>query len=245
MKCQHCGHELPAGSKFCEYCGTPLAAPQARQPVRPVQPQYIPMPQPQNPKKWYYVGGILAIIVAIGIGFGLSTVFKADPAPAKPAATAAQAEPVTNTQQASTPTETAPQTGFKTYTNARYGFRIDYPADFIKGNEPTNGDGIGFASPNHEASLRASAGHAITNQSVRDQYEQDLRQVRGQVGYHDCGDTWYVITWSANGNLYYRKTNFKNQIRSEFEFVFPEGKKDIYSPIIDHIESTFIPGNKN
>ena len=42
--------------------------------------------------------------------------------------------------------------GFHTYTNSRYGFRIDYPESFIPQQSPENGDGLSFKSQDGKAS---------------------------------------------------------------------------------------------
>ena len=48
---------------------------------------------------------------------------------------------------------------YKTYHNQRFGYRIDYPADFRPQPEADNGDGRRFTSPDGQAVLSAYAGY--------------------------------------------------------------------------------------
>lgn len=90
MKCPKCGHDVVAGSKFCEYCGTPV--PQEKRcpacgavvgegekfchscgkSLYPQQVQTVEHPQ-TNRTPLYIVGGIAVVLVAIGIGFGIAS----------------------------------------------------------------------------------------------------------------------------------------------------------------------------
>ncbi len=89
MYCTKCGKEIPDGSNFCKYCGSPVVPPQVQAPaaapspaeqpapqpqVPPVpQPQVPPAPQPQKSKKrkgWPWV--LLAAVLLAGAGAAFS-----------------------------------------------------------------------------------------------------------------------------------------------------------------------------
>lgn len=99
-------------------------------------------------------------------------------------------------------------------------------------------------SSDKQAVITASAGFASSSVSVQGQYEQEMERINGTIGYHVAGDSWYVITWENTGKLYYRKVMFKHNLRNQFEIAYPTSQKDMYSPVVEHIESTFIPGDK-
>lgn len=94
MKCKTCGHEISPDSKFCEYCGSPV--PQQKQCPKchavveedekfchacgtPLQ-QQIPVTDipvntpPRRDKMGYIIGGVIALVIAVGIGFYIASV---------------------------------------------------------------------------------------------------------------------------------------------------------------------------
>ena len=65
MKCGSCGKDNPPEARFCANCGTTLAPT-----VEPPSPAAVPSPL-RVPHKWLLVGG-LAVLVILGISFGLT-----------------------------------------------------------------------------------------------------------------------------------------------------------------------------
>ena len=140
-------------------------------------------------------------------------------------------------QTAAVPSEPS----YKHYVNRRYGFQVDYPADFIPGRQPANGDGLSFTSPDGQASLNVSAGH-IFNTSLQKAYTNDLQRVQGSLGYHTAGDTWYVITWSDDRMIHYQKTFILGKTRDDMRFSYPIQQKGSYENVVSALESSFKSG---
>ena len=140
-------------------------------------------------------------------------------------------------QPAAVPSEPS----YKHYVNRRYGFQVDYPADFIPGRQPANGDGLSFTSPDGQASLNVSAGH-IFNTSLQKAYTNDLQRVQGSLGYHTAGDTWYVITWSDARMIHYQKTFILGKTRDDMRFSYPIQQKGSYENVVSALESSFKSG---
>ena len=76
--------------------------------------------------------------------------------------------------------------GFQTYTNSRYGFRVDYPESFIPQQPPENGDGLRFKSQDGKATLVVSGGN---NQGFtpKEEFDSAIKNVQGQLGYNKIG----------------------------------------------------------
>lgn len=55
---------------------------------------------------------------------------------------------------------------YNTYHNARFGYRIDYPADFRPQPEAANGDGRRFVSPDGQTVLSAYAGYNVLDDGL-------------------------------------------------------------------------------
>jgi|GEM_PF-3101136 len=140
---------------------------------------------------------------------------------------------------------------YKQYMNARYGFTGDYPKDFQPGNEPQNGDGMQFVSPDGQAKLMMYGsnyggkdnGKDNSKDSMQKEYQRMVAEKGKNIGYHTAGDTWYVVSWEENGRAYYHKTLGGKGSTNSLEMYFPKQDIDMYSDIITHLEANFKAGD--
>jgi Superinfection immunity protein len=136
---------------------------------------------------------------------------------------------------------------FATYTNARFGFTIEYPRSFAAKQPPENGDGITFVSSDGAASL-AVAGGNNDGFTLREYYEMSLKSVgeslgdQGRLGYRKTGGTWFVITWRDKDTLGYLKMFVGKGSQNSFTFIFPESQRAQYDAVTSRIEKSFRPG---
>ena len=71
MFCEHCGKQIPDGSRFCESCGAPVAArsggqtPAYTQPTRPVQARPAQNAAAQPTKRKVRLGPILLVLAVV------------------------------------------------------------------------------------------------------------------------------------------------------------------------------------
>lgn len=141
--------------------------------------------------------------------------------------------------------------GYSIYANKKYGYSIAYPDSFILDpNRSPNEDGVRLVSKDKQAALSVD-GTSVGDSNIRELYEFTKTAVKGtpgykgtgQVGYNVLGETWYVVTWSANGKLYYKKEFVGSQSRNRFTFSFPEKMREQYEPIVIEMEKTFKAGD--
>jgi hypothetical protein len=132
--------------------------------------------------------------------------------------------------------------GFRTYSNERFGFRIDYPQSFIAGQPPENGDGMNFTSPDGEATLLVS-GSNNAGWTLRDYYNMYSKDIHGKVGYQKFGYGWFVVTWTEGDKLVYRKMFVGNGSENSFTFIYPIGERTLYDEAATKMEKSFRPGN--
>ena len=91
---------------------------------------------------------------------------------------------------------------YKTYTNTRFGFSIQYPTTFTEGPAPTNNDGRQFY--NNDSSIVASGSHTIEeNETIETYYNQALEHAPGTVSYQRLGNDWHVF--DKDGRIRYMK----------------------------------------
>lgn len=236
-KCTVCSKENLAQAKFCAQCGSKLDV------NNEYEPSKASAGTETKPKYKIYVA--IAIVFLVGASLGSFFMMKMN-AQSKDIEKAIPAQTITDTNkniQAEQGNEkTAMAQSYKTYTNARYGFSISYPANFIEGKSPTNGDGLRFTSPDNQATLSAAGGN-VGNLSTRDMYEMSKRSIKGTIGYNVLEDTWYVLTWKENGKVFYRKDFVGSKSHNGFTFSYPESMRGQYEPIVEELERSFKRGN--
>ncbi len=96
-----------------------------------------------------------------------------------------------------TPTPTTPTTaaagGYQTYTNRRFGYTVQIPANFTPGDPPANGDGLEFSSPDRSASVSLAGEHNALNQTVDNEYAQ--AQQTSHPEFCQAATVCVVIWW--------------------------------------------------
>lgn len=134
-----------------------------------------------------------------------------------------------------------PEPGFATYTNARFGFAVEYPRAFAAKRPPDNGDGLEFVSPDGTATLVVTAGNN-DGSTLKEYYDRHLRSVTGELGYCRLGGNWFVITWRNGSTLSYLKMFVGPGSQNSFTFSFPESQRAQYDVATTKIEKSFRPG---
>jgi hypothetical protein len=132
--------------------------------------------------------------------------------------------------------------GFQTYTNNRYGFRVDYPLTFIPQSPPDNGDGLGFKSLDGKATLDVS-GANNGGFTLKGEFDSAIKNVHGQLGYNKTGGSWFVVTWTDGDNIGYTKEFVGPGSQNSFTITFPVEQKSQYDSVVTAIEKSFQPGD--
>jgi hypothetical protein len=132
--------------------------------------------------------------------------------------------------------------GYRTYTNNRYGFRIEYPLTFIPQPPPDNGDGQDLKSQDGKATLAVS-GENDAGLTLKDAFERSIKSVRGQLGYNKMGAGWFVVTWTDGSSVGYTKEFVGSRSQNSFTITFPVQQKSQYDSIVTAIEKSFRPGD--
>jgi hypothetical protein len=132
--------------------------------------------------------------------------------------------------------------GFQTYTNSRYGFRVDYPESFVAQQPPVNGDGLEFRSADRRASL-VTWGMNNAGFTLQDQFDSAIKDVHGVLGYNKMEKSWFVVTWTNGDTMGYTKEFVGTGSQNAFTFTFPVEQRLQYDSIVTTIEKSFNPGD--
>ena len=189
--------------------------------------------------------------LAVGISIGVGTVMlvnhespntnqtEATSTPAKPRETPKQETP-TSANQASTNSM-----DLSTYRNARFGFSVRYPSTWVKGDEPTNGDGCIISPQDGTIEVTVSGSNNTLNETTQRAYYRTLNiaKQRGIPGFHTISDEWYVVTYTDGTFIYYVKGFVGAGSENTLHIKYLQSKKDQYQDIVQQLENGFNHGN--
>lgn len=130
---------------------------------------------------------------------------------------------------------------YKTYTNAGYGFSIDYPTNLIKSTQITNGDGLLFENNDGTVSLSVSGKNNISNETAESLYNKDLSKLKVTPDYKSLVKNSYAISWKENGVAYYEyyTVGENNGSIQGFTIKYPVNQKDTYAPMVTRVYKSF------
>lgn len=130
---------------------------------------------------------------------------------------------------------------YKTYTNARFGYSISYPANLLKPQgEAENGDGQAFHAGDGRAEMRVWGGYNVNNESLAAAYDKAVSELVAGVSYKVMRADWFAISALVNGKIHYRKTMLRRDVFKTFEIEYDESQKTTYDPITARISKSFV-----
>jgi hypothetical protein len=133
---------------------------------------------------------------------------------------------------------------YKTYHNARFGYRIDYPADFRPQPEPENGDGRRFLSPDGQAVLTVFAGYAAEDDGLnkrRAVARQGWQEQHATFTLDQPTRTGYVLSGQVKDRIFYEKTVMKSDMLTVFSWEYPAARKAALDAVIQHTIQSLQP----
>lgn len=134
------------------------------------------------------------------------------------------------------------QGAWSRYSNARYGYQIDIPPGFTKGEAPANNDGRTFKAADG-ATLDVWGSNNVMNQTVTSAYEDLLREKGQAVSYKTKGADWFVVSWGGSGRIFYQKQYVGGGSMNAFIFSYPITRKSAYARVVTRVQRSFKAGN--
>lgn len=131
-------------------------------------------------------------------------------------------------------------TTWKEYVNARFGFKMSYPAELVANPDPENGDGREYHTRNKEFSV-TGYGHFLVDTTLNSLWEDDLKEYGSHLTYKRKSATWYVVSGVKDGQEFYRKVLTKGDNCAVLHFTYPHAKSAQYDPWVEHIVKSFVP----
>lgn len=129
---------------------------------------------------------------------------------------------------------------WKTYSNPRYGFRVDVPSTFEAQPAPANGDGAAWRSTDGAAELRVWGSNVVDPRDLTTAYKRALRQ--GTVTYKKFSGSWFAVSGISGGQVFYEKQFGGAGCMNAVRFTYPAAQKKRYDPMVTHVEASFAAG---
>jgi hypothetical protein len=127
------------------------------------------------------------------------------------------------------------------YENARYGFRVSYPAFLISAPNPANGDGIRM----YDKKGFVLVASGINNESeITFQSElQTQWESIGTISYGVRGSNWFAISGIKENKIIYFKSYIGTGAINHLYIEYPKEQRDKYDKIVEAIAKSFSPGD--
>lgn len=131
-----------------------------------------------------------------------------------------------------------------TYSNARFGYSLCYPADLLRPRpEADNGDGRVF-SGDGGAQLRVWGSYNSLEQSLAEAMREDAARLAkdgATVTYRAARANWYVLSGRSGGNLFYSRRVLTGDRFSSFDLQYPARAAPLWNPVAARLSRCFSP----
>jgi hypothetical protein len=135
---------------------------------------------------------------------------------------------------------------YRRYTNPRYGFTCQVPADFTAGEEPANGDGLAFTgAPGVQVSCSGAnnAGDETPQQGMDDVLAAAASEGRTVTYQHLAGDTITVSGTGPGGDVFYVHTIWGTGSNVTVAWSYPAAAKQQLDAAVVRSARTLEPGD--
>jgi hypothetical protein len=139
----------------------------------------------------------------------------------------------------STITVWSKQSTYRTYSNARFAYSLEYRGDlFTPQGESDNGDGQKFVSRDRLATILVYGSNNALNETLSGRLEQIAKDLES-VTYRKEGKGWFVISGIKSGKVFYQKTVYKAGAFKTFEIEYPASAKPVYDQPTARMSESF------
>ncbi len=134
------------------------------------------------------------------------------------------------------------------YSNARFGYDIEYPDILLPQEESQNGDGRQFVSSDEKSKLTVYGAFNSLDLSVEQMYKaaiDEYKKAGKKIIYKIIDKNWFVLSGYDGDKVFYRKTMRKHQLKDDidvditFIITYPKSQKSTFDKITEKISGSF------
>ena len=132
---------------------------------------------------------------------------------------------------------------YKRYINERFGVTADRPADWLPGNEPENGDGLRFTSPDGTAFVSIS-GSLHTFGTVKEYLDIVAEEKGAQVTLEKRGPRSLVQSGVRGDVIFYKRSllTCKDEVWNNLVIEYPAARKREFDALVAHVAASLRGG---
>jgi hypothetical protein len=135
---------------------------------------------------------------------------------------------------------------WQTYTNARFGYTVRYPASLLKPQgESDNGDGQKFLSRDGKTRLLVYGSHNVLGETIASRFAEDRRGEKNNAGrkvtYARQKNDWYVVSGVQDGKNFYRKCYLRGGDFVTWEITYPVTERAVWDRLTARVGAEFAP----
>jgi len=134
--------------------------------------------------------------------------------------------------------------GWRTYVNPRFGATAEVPSGWKAGEEPANGDGLDFTSPDGNAVIAVYGGLNISDTVAEAIADQATPNDGETITYTHTDPHSVVVSGTKGGRIFYRKSILvcRDQIWDSVSLEYPAAEKRAYDAIVTHVAGSLRAG---
>jgi hypothetical protein len=127
-------------------------------------------------------------------------------------------------------------TGWRTYVNARFGVAVEYPNVFsLRDQEPANGDGQVFHTPDGAAKLTVY-GSYNANRKSPGELLQAYKTAGVDYSYATATRSWLVLSGVKAGTIGYLRCNLGPvDVVGCFDIEYPASQARTWAPVVERL----------
>lgn len=127
---------------------------------------------------------------------------------------------------------------YNKYTNAKYGFTIEYPSSYKVKEYSDNRYGAEIT--NNLASILVFGTNNVENKTPSKLYEEAIKShAKDEILYQSQKDNWFIVSWKEGSMIKYSKTTVGKGSVNTFIISYPESERLAFQGIIYRISSSF------
>ncbi len=135
---------------------------------------------------------------------------------------------------------------WQTYSNARFGTSIDFPAGhFAPGPAPENGDGLRFSGSDGVSGFIIFGRYNVMKLPMSGLIAEDMASEHyDEITYQKWDKGWYVLSGFSGDNIFYRKVILRpvDETIHTFEITYPKAQKEMYDAVVSRMSQSFLSG---
>lgn len=134
------------------------------------------------------------------------------------------------------------------YSNARFGYDIEYPDILLPQEEAQNGDGRQFVSSDEKSVLTVYGAIDALDTSIDNMYRSTINEYKKdgkKILYKVIDKNWFVLSGYDGDKVFYRKTMRQHQVKDDididitFIMTYPKSQKSTFDKITERISGSF------